>query len=188
MLAPVFGVVGFVVAWRRPRNPLGWVMLGAVGFLVLSNDAGLYAVASYRLRSGGLPFGWVAVLLQPGWAPAIALFGVVVLLFPDGRVPSPRWRWVLWAYLAVAGAWVAGVFYISAGAIIGHNVHVDSGGNLLLLDHPTGSAASWGVVQTVFFPLLAACWLASVAGQVASYRRSSGERRLQLKWLVGGRL
>jgi hypothetical protein len=186
LLAPVFGAVGFVVAWRKPRNPLGWLMLGAVCFLLLSSDAGLYAVVDYRLRNGGLPFGWVAVLLQPGWAPAIALFGMVVLLFPDGRAPSPRWRWVLWAYLAVAVAWVVGVFNISAGAIIGHNVHVDSGGNLLILDHPTGSAAWWGVVQTVFFPLLAACWLTSVAGQVISYRRSSGERRLQLKWLVGG--
>ena len=186
ILAPVFAIVGFVVAWRKPRNRLGWLMLGAAGFLVLSGDAGSYAVARYRLGHGGLPFGWVAVLLQPGWAPAIALFGLVVLLFPDGRLPSPRWRWALWAYLAVAGAWVAGVFYISAGAIIGHHVHVDSTGNLLLLDHPTGSVAWWGAVQTVFFPVLGVFWLATIIGQVLSYRRSSGERRLQLKWLVGG--
>lgn len=66
VLGPVFGVVGFVVAWRRPRNPLGWLMLGAVAFLVLSGDAGVYVVAHYRLRHGGLPLGWVAVLLQPG--------------------------------------------------------------------------------------------------------------------------
>jgi hypothetical protein len=186
VLGPVFGVVGFVVAWRRPRNPLGWLMLGAVAFLVLSGDAGAYAVADYRLRHGGLPLGWVAVLLQPCWAPAIALFGLTVLLFPDGRLPSPRWRWMLWAYLAVAVAWVGGVVIISAGAILGHNVHVDSGGNLLILDHPTGSAAWWGVVQGVFFPVLGVFWLASVVGQALSYRRSSGERRLQLKWLVGG--
>jgi hypothetical protein len=186
LLVPIFGVVGFVVALRRPGNPLGWLMLGAAGFLVLSGDAGAYAVADYRLHHGGLPLGWVAVLLQPGWAPAIGLFGLTALLFPDGRVPSPRWRWVLWVYVAVAGAWVAGVVYISAGAIIGHHVHVDSTGNLLLLDHPAGSAAWWGVVQAVFFPLLGVCWLASVAAQVLSYRRSSGERRLQLKWLVGG--
>jgi hypothetical protein len=186
ILAPVFAIVGFVVAWRKPRNRLAWLMLGAAGFLVLSGDAGSYAVARYRLGHGGLPFGWVAVLLQPGWAPAIALFGLVVLLFPDGRLPSPRWRWALWAYLAVAGAWVAGVFYISAGAIIGHHVHVDSTGNLLLLDHPTGSVAWWGAVQTVFFPVLGVFWLATIIGQVLSYRRSSGERRLQLKWLVGG--
>ncbi len=185
-LGPVFGVVGFVVAWRRPRNPLGWLMLGAVAFLVLSGDAGAYAVAGYRLRHGGLPLGWVAVLLQPSWAPAIALFGLTVLLFPDGRLPSPRWRWMLWAYLAVAAAWVGGAVIISAGAIIGHHVQVDSSGNLLILDNPTGSAAWWGAVQRVFFPVLLVFWLASVAGQALSYRRSSGERRLQLKWLVGG--
>jgi hypothetical protein len=186
VLGPVFGVVGFVVAWRRPRNSLGWLMLGAVAFLVLSGDAGVYVVADYRLRHGGLPLGWVAVLLQPCWAPAIALFGLTVLLFPDGRLPSPRWRWMLWAYLAVAAAWVGGAVFISAGAIVGHNVHVDSGGNLLTLDHPTGSAAWWGVVDSVFFPVLGVFWLASVVGQALSYRRSSGERRLQLKWLVGG--
>jgi hypothetical protein len=185
-LAPVFGVVGFVVAWRRPGNPLGWLMLGAVGFLVLGGDAGAYAVADYRLHHGRLPLGWVAVLLEPGWAPAIAFFGLAVLLFPDGRVPSPRWRWVLWVYVAVAGAWVAGVVFISAGAIIGHNVHVAATGDLLLLDRPTGSAAWWGAVQAVFFPVLGVFWLATLVGQALSYRRSSGERRQQLKWLVGG--
>ena len=186
VLVPVFGVLGFVLAWRKPASPIGWLLLGAVGFLVLSGAAGAYAVADYRLRHGGLPLGWVAVLLQPGWAPAIALFGLSVLLFPDGRLPSPRWRWALWAYLAVAGLWIAGTLIISAQVIIGHHVRVDSGGNLLIIDHPAGSAAWWGAVQTVFFPLLGACWLASVAGQAVSYRRSSGERRQQLKWLLGG--
>jgi hypothetical protein len=82
VMGPVFAALGFVVAWRRPRNPLGWLMLGAVAFLVLSGDAGSYVVADYRLRHGSLPLGWVGVLLQPGWAPAIALFGLTVLLFP----------------------------------------------------------------------------------------------------------
>ncbi|MGI8448446.1 MAG: hypothetical protein ACR2MP_14945 [Streptosporangiaceae bacterium] len=185
-LGLVIGVLGFVVAWRSPGNPLGWLMLGAVGCLVISDDAGFYAVATYRLRRGDLPLGWVSVLLQPGWAPAIALFGLSVLLFPDGRRPAPRWRWALWGYLAVAAFWIAGAFIISAGAIIGHHIQVDSGGNLLVIDHPTGSAAWWGTVQDLFFPVLGACWLASLAGQAVSYRRSSGERRLQLKWLVGG--
>jgi hypothetical protein len=186
ILAPVFGVVGFTVAWRRPGNPLGWLLLGAVGFLVLSGAAGAYAVLDYRLRHGSLPLGWVAVLLQPGWAPAIALFGLSVLLFPDGRLPGPRWRWALWAYLAVAALWIAGTVMISVWAIAGHHIQVDSGGNLLAIDHPAGWAAWWGAVQGLFFPVLGACWLASVAGQVISYRRSSGERRLQLKWLIGG--
>jgi hypothetical protein len=186
VLAPAFGVLGFVVAWRKPGNPLGWLLLGAVGFLVLSGAAGAYAVAVYRQHHPGLPLGWVAVLLQPGWAPAIALFGLTVLLFPDGRLPGPRWRWALWAYLAVATLWIAGTVVISVWAIAGHHVQVDSGGNLLAIDHPTGWAAWWGTVQGLFFPLLGACWLASLAGQVLSYRRSSGERREQLKWLIGG--
>jgi hypothetical protein len=186
VLAPVFGVLGFVVAWRRPDNRLGWLLLGAVGFLVLSGAAGSYAVLDYRLHHGSLPLGWVAVLLQPGWAPAIALFGLSVLLFPDGRLPSRRWRWALWAYLAVAALWIAGTVIISVWAIVGHHVQVDSGGNLLAIDHPTGWAAWWGTVQGLFFPLLGACWLASLAGQVLSYRRSSGDRREQLKWLIGG--
>jgi hypothetical protein len=185
-LGPVFGVVGFLVAWRRPGNPLGWLLLGAVGFLVVSADAGLYAVATYRVHGGHLPLGWVAVLLQPGWAPAIALFGLSVLLFPDGRLPGPRWRWALGAYVAVAALWTVGVFVISAQVIAAHQIHVASSGDLLAIDHPAGPYAWWGVVQQVFFPVLGACWLASVIGQVISYRRSSGERRLQLKWLVGG--
>jgi hypothetical protein len=186
IFAPVFGVLGFVVAWRKPGNRLGWLLLGAVGFLVLSGAAGAYAVAVYRNHHTGLPLGWVAVLLQPGWAPAIALFGLTVLLFPDGRLPGPRWRWALWAYLAVAGLWIAGTVVISVWAIAGHHVQVDSGGNLLAIDHPTGWAAWWGAVQGLFFPVLGVCWLASLAGQVASYRRSSGDRREQLKWLIGG--
>jgi len=185
-LGPAFGLVGFLVAWRRPGNPLGWLLLGAVGFLTLSSDAGLYAVAAYRVPGSHLPLGWVAVLLQPGWAPAIALFGLSVLLFPDGRLPEPRWRWVLRAYVSVAALWTAGVFLISVQVIAAHQVRVDSSGNLLVIDHPAGSYAWWGHVQQVFFPVLGACWLASVIGQVISYRRSSGERRLQLKWLVGG--
>jgi hypothetical protein len=80
-------VVGLVVAWRKPGNPLGWIMLGGAAFGVLSEDASFYAVADYRLHHGGLPLGWVALLAQPGWAPAIVLLGLTVLLFPDGRPP-----------------------------------------------------------------------------------------------------
>ncbi len=181
------GAVGFVVAWRRPGNPLGWIFLLGGLFGALSQDASFYSVADYRLHHGGLPLGWVAVLTQPGWAPSIALLGLAVLLFPDGALPSPRWRWVLWAYLAGAMLWIGGAAIVSVGAVIGHHVRVDSSGNLLALSGSiTGPDAWFGVVEDVFFPLLAACWLASLAAQAASYRRSSGERRQQLKWLLSG--
>ena len=180
------GVVGFVVASRKPRNPLGWIMLAAAAVSSLSQDASFYMVADYRLRHGGLPLGWVAVLAQPGWAVSIVLSGLLVLLFPDGRPPSPRWRWVLWLYLAAATLYLVGVLVASVGAIAGHDIRVDASGNLLVLSHPTGSSMWWGVVEGVFLPVVAVCWLGSVVAQVASYRRSSGIRRQQLKWLLAG--
>jgi hypothetical protein len=180
------GVVGFVVASRKPGNPLGWIMLAAAAVSSLSQDASFYMVADYRLRHGGLPLGWVAVLAQPGWAVSIVLSGLLVLLFPDGRPPSPRWRWVLWLYLAAATLYLVGVLIASVAAIAGHDIRVDASGNLLVLSHPTGSSMWWGVVEGVFLPVVAVCWLGSVVAQAASYRRSSGIRRLQLKWLLAG--
>jgi hypothetical protein len=182
-----YGAVGLVVAWRKPGNPLGWIFLLVGLFSVLAEDASFYMVADYRLRHGSLPLGWAAVLTQPGWAPMIALLGVAVLLFPDGRPPSRRWRWVLWAYLAVAALWVGGAAVISVGALAGHDVRVDPGGNLVALSGSVAGPDAWfGVVQGVFFPLLTLCWLLSVAGQAISYAHSSGERRQQLKWLLAG--
>jgi hypothetical protein len=181
-----FGVVGLVVAWRRPANPLGWIMLGGALFGTLSEDASFYTVADYRLRHGGLPLGWLALLAQPGWAPAVMMFGLVVLLFPDGRLPSARWRWPARGYVAVGLLWIVGAVFFTVRAIAGHHPQVDSAGNLFLLRGSDPAAGWFNVVQLVFFPVLAACWLASLARQVLSYRRSSGERRQQLKWLMAG--
>ena len=181
-----FAVVGFVVAWRRPRNPLGWILVGLVVSGALSVDGTFYAIADYRLRHGTLPLGWVAMLAQPGWAPVIVLIGVAVLLFPDRRPASPLLRWVLWLYLAPALVWMATAYVLTAGAIIGHDIRVDAGGNLLALDNGPSSPGWWNVLQDLVFVAIVLGWLLSVAGQAASYRRSSGERRQQLKWLLGG--
>jgi hypothetical protein len=181
-----FGVVGFVVAWRRPRNPLGWILAGLAVAGAFSDDGSLYAIADYRLRHGTLPLGWVAMLAQPAWAPAIVLIGLAVLLFPDGAPASPLLRWVLWLYLAPALLWMVTAYVLTVDAIVRHDIRVDSGGNLLALDNGASSPAWWNVLQyTVFITILLGLLL-SLAGQVASYRRSSGERRQQLKWLLGG--
>ena len=92
----------------------------------------------------------------------------------------------MWACAAVAALWMVGTVVITAGALVDHRTQVDSSGTLLLLSGSNPAAGWWNVVQLVFFPLLAACWLASLAAQAVSYRRSSGERRQQLKWLLAG--
>jgi hypothetical protein len=65
-----FGLVGFVVAGRRPGNPLGWVILAAAGLSALGEDAGFYGLADYGLRHGELPLGWVALLAQAAGRPS----------------------------------------------------------------------------------------------------------------------
>ena len=181
-----YGVVGLLVAWRKPGNVIGWLMLGTAAAGAASESASFYTVADYRLHGGQLPLGWLAVLAQPGWAPCIVALGLIVLLFPDGRLPGPRWRWFVGAYLAFGAVWLGGAYLLSVDAILGHHIQVDSGGNLLLLDRFSGGAAWWEVAQDVFLPVLLVSWLAAVAGQAASYRRSAGERREQLKWLLAG--
>ncbi len=181
-----FGVIGFLVAYRAPGNRLGWIFLGLAASSTVAEDASFYVVACYRLRHGGLPFGWVALLAQPNWSITIVLIGLAFLLFPDGHLPSPRLRWVLWTFLAVGAVWMVSAFSFTVSAITRHDIHVDPSGNLQVLNHPTGSAAWWGGVQNVVLLALAVCGLVSLAGQAVSYRRSSGERRQQLKWLMGG--
>jgi len=99
----VYAGVGVVVARRQPRNPIGWILIGFIVLFLLSNDVGSYAALYYRFGHHGLPLAAVAVLLEPLWAPALVLFPVVILLFPDGRLASRRWRWVLVAYALAAG-------------------------------------------------------------------------------------
>ena len=125
-----FGLVGFVVAWRRPGNPLGWVILAAAGLSALAEDAGFYGLADYWLRHGELPLGWVALLAQAAGRSSAVLLGLMFLLFPDGRPPSSRWRWLLWVYIVVASAWTAGALSLTVEAITGHHVRVDSTGDL----------------------------------------------------------
>ena len=167
-VSAAFAAVGWVLAFRRPANPLGWIMLGSAFFFALSEDASYYTVADYGLRHGDLPLGGVALLAQPGWAPGIVLLGLLLLLFPDGRLPSSRWRWLVAAYAAVAALWMAGAVVLTVRALADHRTQVDSGGNLLLLSGYDPAAGWWNVLQNLFFPLLVACWLASIASQALS--------------------
>src|SRR5580700_2893615 len=102
----IYGGVGLVVARRQPRNPIGWLLLIFIVLYLLGAGATEYAVLAYSLGHRGLPLAPVAVVLDTLQAPSLALFPPVILLFPDGRLASRRWRRVLWVY-AVLTAYVS---------------------------------------------------------------------------------
>jgi hypothetical protein len=186
VLVPGFGLVGAIIARRQPRNPIGWTMLSAAVFLAFSTVGSAYSVLDYRQHAGQLPLGAVAVLFQPGWAPAVLLFAFALVLYPDGELPSGRWRVPLGVLAAAGLVWLAGAYALALDVILSQDVQIDSTGNLVRGDHLTGSWAWWGVAEGVFFVLFASVGLAWLASQVPAYRRATGVRRAQLKWLLLG--
>jgi signal transduction histidine kinase len=149
-------------------------MLGVVG-------AGLSSYAEYGLKvnPGSLPGPDVAeAIIQGMWAPVIGIIGIyLLLLFPDGRLPSPRWRKVAWlGAIGIAGTWI--LFTFLPGKIDGAPVPN--------LENPLGIDALHDFEPAVFgfIVLIPISIVASAVSLVQRYRRSTGTVRLQLKWLT----
>jgi hypothetical protein len=175
-------LVGIVVAWHQPRHPMGWILLGVACFFSLLGAGGGYVILDYTDHHGTWPLGAVAVVADQSWAPAIALFGLAFLVYPDGTAATSRWGWVVRAYLVLGAAWTAGAWALAIAAAAGHDVHLSGGGSLT-----TGQNAAWWVLlDGAFFIGTAAAWLSWLTYQVIIWRRSSGERRQQMKWLMAG--
>ena len=176
-----FPLVGAPIAARQSRNAVGWVLLG------IGLSWGLYEAltgyATYSLRFAqdvGLPGGDVALALVSFlWIPAVGLMGtLLILLFPNGRPPSRKWRPVAWTS-AIA------IVLASLGTLLnpGHFTNEGFPG----VQNPFGVASLNSVTSAVMgvglFLLLLSIAM-SVAGLIVRYRRSHGQERLQMKWLA----
>ena len=171
-----FPVVGALIASRRPHNPIGWICL-AEGFLwmLLSmiDYYGVYGLA----KPGSVPFPVVIyALAQWLWVPTVGLLAIyLVLLFPDGRLPSRRWRLLAW----LSGAVIV-LMSVTQGLIPGPLP--DLGG----VRNPFGlEGQPWvtDAANAIFVPFLL-CILASVVSLILRYLRSGGEVRQQIKWIA----
>jgi hypothetical protein len=177
--------VGLVVARRQPGNPIGWLLLVIPVGVVLTLDARAYASLVYRLGYH-LPFGPAAVLLGASFFPVLTiLLPPVFVLFPDGVLPSPRWRWVLWSYLTASVGLFLAAYAGMVTIIATQGVHIDADGGLAGFDHPSGSTA-WVSKVNALFPLLLVFWLVFAVRLVLSWRGASEDRRQQLRWLMAG--
>ena len=164
-----FATVGALLAWKRPGNPIGW-LLSASGLAYAA--AGFGAFLAHFLRT--LPLAdWLGFLYFLG----IGLCVFVVLLFPSGALPSRRWRPVAWAAGAGLAGWVLGnafaPTFITADQPVPNPVGVTGAPGKLFTVMAGGGAG-----------LIAATGLAAVASLAFRYRRAGTAERAQLKWLV----
>jgi hypothetical protein len=172
-----FPLVGALIASKRPNNPVGWICL-AVGIIwMIMPISSSYGVYGLVVRPSSVPFpAAIGSLGEWMWAPAVGLFGIyLILLFPDGRLPSRRWRPIAWLSGAV-------IVLVSAGFVLSPGPMDGLGGvrNPFGLEKfPWLADATLGVM--VLVPL---CILVSAISLVLRFLRSEGEQREQIKWLA----
>lgn len=174
LLALAFGGMGWFLATRLPRNSIGWLFLVA-GIAASIQDVGQeYAAYALLVYVDGLPstrlIAWIA-----SWIPGVALSTImmVVLIFPDGRLPSKRWRPFAWLQV---GLWLSTLFasMIKPGPLR----------FAPFLENPFAAGAAWGVIIAIANPLLAASIVVMGVALVSRLTRAKGIERQQLKWFT----
>jgi hypothetical protein len=173
----VFAGVAALILSRRPGNAVGSIML-AVPFLLTFSDV----LKALFLNAQGRPHDTdVSRLLvwADSWLSFVLLGLVTIVLplrFPDGRLPSPRWRPFLWGALAVVAAAIVGTAFGSPRSEWGDEKSVD---NPLALGGATGEFVA--AVESVATTLLTVAVLGALAGVAIRFRRSKGLERQQFK-------
>ena len=174
----VLGVLGVRVVQRRARQPIGWIMLAMAAAGGLTTLAEVYAFVTLVTGAYSLPGGTVANAAgTASWLLAFAGLTWIVLLFPGGKVPSPRWQPLAWlTAITFAGAWLGATFQPGV-----QNPPFDH------LVNPVG--VTWlggtGQIAVGFFMIgTLLCVVAAAASAVIRFRRSRGAERAQMKWLA----
>ena len=173
--------VGALVAANRPGNPLGWVYLGlGLGIVLLGGITSDYARYALVTNPGSLPGGRLAEWLTNWmWVPP---FGVLLtfgfLLFPDGHLPSPRWRPVAWTA-------AIGIAAMAISFALGQADYTDALNRHATNPYTTpGFAPIFDVGRQVAALVVIGCAILSVSSLFIRYRRADRDEREQLKWLM----
>jgi hypothetical protein len=181
----VYVGVGLLLVQRLPRQPVGWLLLGAGALLQLATAGGAYAWAAFIRAPGTLPLGEVALILSWGWIPALGCLFTAVMLFPTGRPPSPRWRpAVALVVITTALLLVAALFSQQdlqvPQSLAAQNAPLLKVPNPLAIDGPLATLLAYGYASPFTFFV----YLIPVAAVLARFRTAVGNERQQLKWFA----
>jgi signal transduction histidine kinase len=180
LMVTSFPLVGLLITRQQPRNRIGWLLLAIGWAWAWTTPIDLYVGWGLIHDPGSLPGAHaMQAFIAGSWLPPIGLMGIfLILLFPDGRLPSPRWRPLAWLSAAVI---VVGYLAITFAPGPLDEVLVPEASNPLGIDalRPLLLGA-----LVVALPLLPLCVLASAWSLVRRFRRAHGDERLQLKWLA----
>jgi signal transduction histidine kinase len=173
------GLVGALIAYRRPRHPIGWLLLFIAVTQSFTEAASGYASYALILHPHSLPGGALAAWFGAWmWVPGVGvLVTLLLLLFPTGRLPSRRWRPV---------AVTATVALVLATGVLATGTWAGRGPGLVATGHTPVSSIGF-LAQNLFgigLIVLFACMVASLGSLLVRYRRSSSEERHQLKWIA----
>lgn len=172
VVALVFSPVGAVIVAHRSRHRIGWIFC-AIGLVAAARTlGGDYAAYTLVAAPGSLPGGEVAAwIISWLWVPHHGLFALLFLLFPDGRLPTPRWRWIAWVGVAVLAVGTISVAF-AAGPVDG----------LGLVENPLGIEVVGGNVYGVVKAISFAVGFGAAASLYIRLRYARGVERQQLKW------
>ncbi|MBA2693176.1 MAG: GAF domain-containing sensor histidine kinase [Rubrobacter sp.] len=176
IVSPTFATLGALIVSRRPGNVIGWLFFVpgvAGGFQMFS---GQYATVALFSEASTLPVGataaWLSTLMQTLFVSSIFF---LILLFPTGRLPSPRWRVVAGIGALAIAAWI-----ISRSLRPGPLEDFPSTQNPFGLEAATAMDVLGGVGGWVG----PACFVAVVASLITRFRHSRSEERMQIKWFA----
>jgi hypothetical protein len=176
----IFVTVGAVIASKRPRNPIGWIFLGVSSLYLLVALAEATFVHFFSAGSwlpGAENVVWFGFW---GWMPALGVLATfVLLLFPDGRLPSRRW----WPLAAVSGVVVA--VTSGLGAALAWPIRAAVATSAFGLGFPQQSRDLTTAVD-IGEALAGVCMVLALVAVLDRYRHGPAEERQQLKWLTYG--
>jgi hypothetical protein len=183
VLSLAYPTVGALIVSRLPTNPIGWIFCG-LGLIYVTQRF-TTAYADYAMENIALPWGqyaaWFSTWIGGFANPTLGVF--LLLLFPGGRLPSRRWRIVVWVTILGAAITALGVAFMP-GILLTHRYVENPFGIVGVIGPKLTTYGFFGVSRVLGMTLLLTSVLAAFFSVILRLHRARGDERQQLKWFL----